>query len=183
MKEKNILSSEPSTTHVEINQDLLMRRRELIEKVLLGSVAFAGLAPILAHAKSAAPIGVGTQQGRTCVDILSLKNISYKGNELIVGEVSVMHNENEYKFGLYTLRGNFPDALAPTVAIDRKEQRVFAYATDLEWFFYNTTKKDDIEILNDLIEIATKDNKKRIVKYVKIMRDALTQTQDRRPET
>jgi hypothetical protein len=177
------MSSEPSTTHVEINQVLLMKRRELIEKVLLGSVAFAGLAPILALAKSAAPIRIGTQQGRTCIDVLSLKNISYKGNELIVGEISVMHNENEYKFGLYVLRGDFPDALAPTVVIDRKEQRVFAYATDLEWFLYNTTKKNDIEILNEVIEIGTKDNKKRIVRYVKIMSDALTQTQDQRPGT
>jgi hypothetical protein len=118
-----------------MNQDLLMKRRELIEKVLLGSVAFAGLAPILALAKSAAPIRIGAQQGRTCIDVSSLKNISYKGNELIVGEISVMHNENEYKFGLYVLRGDFPDALAPTVVIDRKEQRVFAYATDLEWSF------------------------------------------------
>jgi hypothetical protein len=177
------MPSEPETTHVVINQDLLMKRRELIEKVLLGSVTFAGLVPILALAKSAAPIGVGTQQSRTCIDILSLKNISYKGNELIIGEIAVKHNENEYKFGLYTLRGNFPDVLAPTVVIDRKEQRVFAYATDLEWFLYNTMKKDDIEILNEVIEIANKDNKKRIVRYVKIMRDALTQTQDRRPET
>jgi len=94
-----------------------------------------------------------------------------------------MHNENEYKFGLYVLRGDFPDALAPTVVIDRKEQRVFAYATDLEWFLYNTTKKNDIEILNEVIEIGTKDNKKRIVRYVKIMSDALTQTQDQRPGT
>ncbi len=93
-----------------------------------------------------------------------------------------MHNENEY-IGLYVLRGNFPDALAPTVVIDRKEQRVFAYATDHEWFLYNTMKKDDIEILDEVIEIATKDDKKRIVRYVKIMRDALTQTHDRRPET
>ncbi len=77
------MSSEPSTTHVEINQVLLMRRRELIEKVLLGSVAFAGLAPILALAKSVAPIEVGTQQGRTCINIVSLKNISYKGMSLL----------------------------------------------------------------------------------------------------
>jgi hypothetical protein len=182
------MSPEPETTYVEINQGLLMKRRKLIEKVLLGSAAFAALVPILALIKSPAPIGVETQgvktqQGRTCIDILSLKNISYKGNELIIGEIAVKHNENEYKFGLYTLRGDFPDALAPTVVIDRKEQRVFAYATDLEWFLYNTMKKDDIEILNEVIEIANKDNKKGVVRYVKIMRDALTQTQDRRPET
>ncbi len=116
--------------------ETIIKRRELLQTALLGSVAFTGLAPILALARGPAPAKAGDT---ICSEIRNLQRKRYKANELIFGEVYVRQNNSERVLGFYTLRGPFEDIFAPSVVISRTDGQVFAYANDLEWFIYIIT--------------------------------------------
>jgi len=118
--------------------EAIIKRRELLQTALLGSIAFAGLAPILALARGPTP----TKAGDTiCTEIRNLQRKRYKANELVFGEVYVRQNNSERVLGFYTLRGPFEDVFVPSVVISRTDGQVFAYANDLEWFIYTTPKR------------------------------------------
>ncbi|MCC6021075.1 MAG: hypothetical protein LM577_06905 [Thermoproteaceae archaeon] len=152
--------------------EVVMRRRELLYNVLLGSMAFAGLAPILALAKSHAP--VPKSGDRVCVELRNLLRKEFKTNELLSGDVIVSRGGEERLIRFYVLRGSFADALAPSIVIDRSEWRVFAYATDLEWLTYTTTKRDDIGIFDEVMEMAKKQGKMKVLRYTKLIKEIVT---------
>ena len=160
--------------------ETIIKRRELLQTVLLGSVALAGLAPILALARGPMPAEAGD---KFCTEIRNLRRKRYKANELIFGEVYVRQNNSERVLGFYTLRGPFEDVFAPSVVISRTDGQVFAYANDLEWFIYTTQKKNDEEIFDEIIQKAEKEDKKKVARYVRIIREIKKETQDKTPET
>ncbi len=99
------------------------------------------------------------------------------------GEVYVRQNSSERVLGFYTLRGPFEDVFAPSVVISRTDGQVFAYANDLEWFIYTTQKKNDQEIFDEIIQKAEKEGKRKVARYVRIIREIKKETQDKTPET
>jgi hypothetical protein len=109
-----------------------------LQTALLGSFAFADLAPILALARGPTPAEAGDT---ICSEILNLRRKRYKANELVFGEVYVRQNNSERVLGFYTLRGSFEDVFASSVVISRTDGQVFAYANDLEWFIYTNPKE------------------------------------------
>jgi hypothetical protein len=152
--------------------EMLIKRRQLLYTALLGSVAFLGLAPVLALARSPGPLPV-KRGDRMCTEILNLQRVTYKSNELITGAVLLRFNGQERVISFYALRGPFEDALVPSVVIDRAEGRVFAYVTDLEWLTYITQRRSDIEIFDEVIERAEREGKRRVVRYVRIIREII----------
>jgi hypothetical protein len=116
--------------------EAIIKRRELSQTALLGSVAFAGLTPIQALARGPTPAKAGDT---ICSEIRNLQRKRYKTNKLVFGEVYVRQNNSEKVLGFYTLRGPFEDVFAPSVVISRTDGQVFAYANDLEWFIYIIT--------------------------------------------
>jgi hypothetical protein len=116
--------------------EAIIKRRELLQTALLGSVAFAGLTPIQALARGPTPAKAGDT---ICSEIRNLQRKRYKTNKLVFGEVYVRQNNSEKVLGFYTLRGPFEDVFAPSVVISRTDGQVFAYANDLEWFIYIIT--------------------------------------------
>jgi len=143
-------------------------------------VAFAGVAPILALARGPTPAEAGDT---ICSEIRNLRRKRYKANELVFGEVYSRQNSSEGVVGFYTLRGPFEDVFAPSVVISRTDGQVFAYANDLEWFIYTIQKKNDEEILDEIIQKAEKEGKKKVARYVKIIKEIKKETQDKTPET
>ncbi len=160
--------------------ETLVKRRQLLQNALLGSIAFAGLAPILALARGPTPAKTGDKM---CVEIRNLEQRKYKTNELILGKVYIQHNGSEKAVRFYVLRGPFEDVFAPSVTIDESHGQVFAYANDMEWFIYTTQKKNSIEIFDEIIEKAEKENKRRIARYVRLIKEAVIQTNGEKPET
>jgi hypothetical protein len=160
--------------------ETIIKRRELLQTALLGSLAFAGLAPILALARGPTPAKAGDT---ICSEIRNLQRKRYKANELVFGEVYVRQNSSERVLGFYTLRGPFEDVFAPSVVISRTDGQVFAYANDLEWFIYTTQKKNDEEIFDEIIQKAEKEGKRKVARYVRIIREIKKETQDKTPET
>jgi len=148
--------------------ETIIKRRELLQTALLGSIAFAGLAPILALARGPTPAKAGDM---ICSEIRNLQRKRYKANELIFGEVYVRQYNSERALGFYTLRGPFEDVFAPSVVISRTDGQVIAYANDLEWFIYTTQKKNDEEIFDEIIQKAEKDGKRKVARYVRIIRE------------
>ncbi len=144
--------------------EAIIRRRELLQTALFGSIAFAGLAPILALARGPTPTKAGD---KFCTEIRNLQRKRYRANELIFGEVYVRQNSSERVLGFYTLRGPFEDVFAPSVVISRTDGQVFAYANDLEWFIYTTQKKNDEEIRRN----HTESGERRQEKSGKIRQD------------
>ncbi len=155
--------------------EAIIKRRELLQNALLGSIAFAGLAPILALARGPTPAKAGDT---ICAEIRKLRRKRYKANELIFGEVYIRQNSSEKVLGFYTLRGPFEDVFAPSVVIIRTDGQVFAYANDLEWFIYTTQKKNDEEIFDEIIQKAEKERKRKVARYVRIIREIKKETQD-----
>ena len=148
--------------------EAIIKRKELLQTALLGSLAFTGLAPILALARGPTP----TKAGDTiCSEILNLRRKRYKANELVFGDVYVRQNSSERVLGFYTLRGPFEDVFAPSVVISRADGQVFAYANDLEWFIYTTQKKNDEEIFDEIIQKAEKEGKRKAARYVRVIRE------------
>ena len=160
--------------------EAIIKRRELLQTALLGGIAFAGLAPILALARGPTPAKAGDT---ICSEIRNLQRKRYKANELVFGEVYVRQNNSERVLGFYTLRGPFEDVFAPSVVISRTDGQVFAYANDLEWFIYTTQKKNDEEIFDEIIQKAEKEGKKKVARYVRVIREIKKATQDKTPET
>jgi hypothetical protein len=160
--------------------EAIIKRRELLQTALLGGIAFAGLAPILALARGPTLAKAGDM---ICSEIRNLQRKRYKANELVFGEVYVRQNNSERALGFYTLRGPFEDVFAPSVVISRTDGQVFAYANDLEWFIYTTQKKNDEEIFDEIIQKAEKEGKKKVARYVRIIREIKKETQDKTPET
>jgi peptidyl-tRNA hydrolase len=159
--------------------EVIINRRELLQTALLGSVAFSGVAPILALARGPTPAEAGD---KICTEIRNLRRKRYKANELVFGEVYVRQNSSERVLGFYTLRGPFEDVFAPSVVISRTDGQVIAYANDLEWFIYTTQKKNDEEIFDEIIQKAEKEGKRKVARYVRIIKE-IKETQDRTPET
>jgi hypothetical protein len=149
---------------------MLIKRRQLLYTALLGSVAFLGLASIFALARSPGPPHL-KRGDRMCTEVLDLKRVTCKSNELIKGTVLLHFSGQERIIDFYMLQGPFEDALVPSIVIDRAEGRVFAYATDLEWLSYITQKRNDIEIFDEVVERAEREGKRRVARYVKIIKE------------
>ncbi len=77
--------------------ETIIKRRELLQTALLGSVAFAGLAPILALARGPTPAKAGDM---ICTKIRNLQRKRYKTNELVFSEVYVRQNSSERVLGV-----------------------------------------------------------------------------------
>jgi hypothetical protein len=60
--------------------ETIIKRRELLQTALLGNIAFAGHAPILALARGPTPAEAGDT---ICTEILNLRRRRYKANELV----------------------------------------------------------------------------------------------------
>jgi len=169
----------PEKTVVEKDVGDIVSRREALMKMVLGSLALSSLAPILAVARSASP-----QAGDYCVTIEEVEEKEWETNNLTSVKLRINANGDVTSAEAHVLKGSFEDVYTPHIAIFNKggQREVVAYATDLEFITFTTSKETLDEILDEAIERAAKEKKRKVERYMKILKETYKNGKTKRKE-
>jgi len=180
----------PEKTAIERDVEDIVSRREALTRIMLGSLALSSLAPILAVARSVSP-----QAGDYCAIIEEVEEKEWETNELVSVKLKINANGDVTSAEVHVLKGEFEDVYAPFIAIfdsegekeaamyaANKEVEVLAYATDLEFITFTTSKKTLDEILDEAIERAAREKKRKVERYMKILKETRKKGKTKRRE-